>query len=152
MSENLCNKCGKCCSRIAVDFAQKVVYRDGIEPLDNDFATMLIPVDKRERITFCTCKFLKDNQCSNPLKPQSCQNFPQSAFAFLPEECGYEGIVFTKNEEIKQKIRKMKEDILDYSIKLELSQDKDEIRSLKRIIETNETFISKYNSYGAMDW
>ena len=152
MRNDLCKKCGKCCANIPVDFVQKVMYRDGIETLGEDFASLLIPQSKRENVTFCTCKFLKDNSCTNPNKPACCQNFPQSPFAFLPEDCGYEGEIFGKNESIKQKVRKKKEEILDCAIKLEITRDKDEKRALERTIAANQAFVDKYRVYGAENW
>lgn len=82
MENNYCFKCGACCNKIAVDFSKRIIYRDGIQTLTKEFEAMLIPVEKREDITFCSCKFLKNKLCINPDKPQECTNYPSSPFAF----------------------------------------------------------------------
>ena len=36
MENNYCNKCGECCKKIAVDFSKNIIYRDGIQTLDDN--------------------------------------------------------------------------------------------------------------------
>ena len=146
MERDFCNKCGECCRKIAVDFEQGVIFRDGIQPLSPEFSSMLVSVSKTKNITFCSCKYLKNNLCTNPKKPEECLNYPTSPFAFLPGGCGYEGVIFIKNENIKQKVRKLKEEILDYSIRAEHEKD------LQKLIEHHQAFIDKYKQYGSYDW
>ena len=146
MEKNFCNKCGKCCEKIAVDFNTNVMYRDGIQVLSPTFSSMLIPVSRTKNITFCSCKFLINNLCTNPEKPKECSDYPNSPFAFLPEGCGYEGYIFMQNERVKQKVRKLKEEILDYSTKLSTEKE------LKKIIDHHQAFIDKYKQYGSYDW
>ena len=146
MEENYCNKCGACCQNIAVDFLNMVMFRDGIQPLTQEFVNMLEKVEIRENITLCRCKYLKNNLCTNENKPQECVDYPKSPFAFLPENCGYEGEIFTKHEQIKQKIRKLKEEIVHYEAML--AQDK----SVQKIIDRHKAFINKYKMYGSETW
>ena len=146
MEKDYCNKCGKCCDNIAVDFSRRVMYRDGIQTLDEKFERMLAVIGKRENITFCRCKYLEDNLCTNSEKPEICSDFPKSPFAFLPEGCGYEGFVFMENERVKQQVRKLKEEILDYSIRVKQEPE------LQRIIDKHQAFINKYKPYGSENW
>lgn len=146
MEYNYCNKCGACCKYIAVDWKNKVVFRDGIQPLTDEFAQMLVQVEKRENVTICSCKYLKDNLCSNSNKPDECKDFPSSPFAFLPENCGYEGYIFIKLEKVKQKVRKLKEEILYYEA---ISKND---KSVKRLIDQHKAAINKYKMYGSEDW
>lgn len=150
MEKDLCKKCGECCRKIAVDFERKIIYKDGVETLSEEFASMLEPVEKRENVTFCKCKFLEDNICTNSDKPEECINYPSSPFAFLPEECGYYGEIFLKNENIKQKIRKLKEEIIHYEA--EIITNKSEQNQLRKIIEKHQAFIDKYKIYGSENW
>lgn len=150
MEKDLCNKCRECCRKIAVDFDRKIVYKDGVEALTEDFASMLEAVEKRENITFCKCKYLENNVCSNPNKPEECIKYPSSPFAFIPEECGYYGEIFLKNENIKQKIRKLKEEIIHYEA--EIITNKSEQNQLRKIIEKHQAFIDKYKIYGSENW
>ena len=106
MEYNFCKKCGKCCSEIKIDTIRKIMYRDGIEQIDEKFLSMLEKIHTDSNITYFKCKFLKNNLCINPNKPDVCTNYPSFALAFLPEDCGYEGIIFQKHEALKQKIRK----------------------------------------------
>lgn len=146
MEKDYCNKCGECCKNIAVDFYNRVMYRDGIQPVSEEFFSFLTPVGKKENITFCKCKFLSNNLCTNPNKPQECIDYPKSPFAFLNEDCGYTGDIFLKNESVKQKVRKLKEEILDYQTRLKNEP------SLQKIIDNHEAFINKYKSYGSDNW
>lgn len=151
MEKNYCNKCGNCCKNIVVDFNQNIIFRDGIQKLDSEFAKMLEPVKTERNITFCNCKFLIDNLCTNPEKPDFCLKYPSSPFAFLPKECGYYGVIFLKKEQIMQKIRKLKEEIINYEALL-VSASKQDYREYSIIIERHKNFISKYAQYGALDW
>lgn len=146
MEKDYCKKCGACCRNIAVDFGKMVMFRDGIQPLSNDFANMLEKRENRGDITICSCKFLKNNLCANPNKPKECVAYPSSPFAFLSDDCGYEGDIFLKHEHIKQKIRKLKEEILHYEALL--TEDK----SVQKIIDRHNAFIEKYKMYGSYDW
>ena len=55
-----------------------------------------------------------------------------------------------KNEELKRKIRMIKEEMLDYET-LIASGDKDS-SSYKKIIENLARFITKYKDYGSENW
>ena len=64
----------------------------------------------------------------------------------LPENCGYEGDVFIKLEKEKQKIRKLKEEIIYYNSILSVD------KSVQRIIDRHQAYIDKYKMYGSEDW
>ena len=146
MEKDYCNKCGKCCKNIAVDFEKKILFRDGVQTLTKEFADMMIKEENKGSTTLCSCRYLKDTLCTNPNKPVECQNFPSSPFAFLPENCGFEGDIFIKLEKLKQKVRKLKEEIIYYNTIL--PKDK----SVQRIIDRHQAFIDKYKIYGSEDW
>lgn len=152
MERELCNKCGQCCKRIPVDFGRKIMYRDGIQPLGDIFEEYLQPIETRDNITFCACKYLADDLCTNPDKPEICKVFPYSPLAFLPDGCGFEGEIFLKKENLLQKIRKLKEEILDYKVQADVTRDKSEKRQLQRLIQSHQAFINKYKAYGSLDW
>lgn len=146
MEKDFCNKCGECCRNIAVDFGKRIVYRDGIQTLSTELEECLIKNSTRENITFCSCRYLVNNLCTNPKKPYECIVYPSSPFAFLPDECAYQGKIFLEQEKVKQKVRKLKEEIIDYET--QLASDK----SLQRIIDRHNAFINKYKAYGSEDW
>ena len=40
MEKDYCNKCGACCKNIVVDFKRKILFRDGVQTLTDEFAKM----------------------------------------------------------------------------------------------------------------
>lgn len=158
-----CKKCGICCKFIPVDIQTKTVYRDGIQVVDEKFLQNLKPSTCKDleytenirkmfpNIKFYSCKHLSDeNLCTIEEKPDICKNFPASAFASIPETCGYIGEIFSKQEEIKQKIRRLKEEIIHYEA-LMTTNDKDK-SAYQKIITSHQKFIDRYKNYGSFDW
>ena len=166
--DDYCNKCGKCCKLIPVDLTEKVILRDGIQALDDNFSKHLIKLSLDEAlninetfvkniqkifsdVSFCSCSYLsEDNLYTNPEKPEICQKFPSYPLAFIDDNCGYYGEVFIKSEDVKQKIRKYKEEILYYE-SIIASGCKEE-KVYKKIIDSLERFIIKYEKFGAQNW
>ena len=103
--------------------------------------------------TFCKhcdvdCKYLTETGfCS---KTENAQNISGEEHIFIPDNCEYYGILFLKLEEIKQKVRKYKEEIIYYEA-LIASGTKEEKIYLK-IIDSLNKFIEKYIPYGANNW
>ena len=145
--DDFCTKCGACCNYIKADFEAKTLYWDGITALTDDFASMLIPKSDKKGIYFC--KYLKNNLCTNENKPETCTNYPSSPFAELPQDCGYIGKVFMQNEKIKQKIRRLKEEIIHYEALCKISNNKKEQTQLQKIISAHQKIIDKYRQYGS---
>lgn len=165
--DDFCKKCGRCCRYIPADLGKKVLYRDGIKPLDDEFALLLNPADISNidrdyqanvlkcfpNAKFYTCSYLStDNLCTNSKKPQICMDFPSAPFAFTPDNCGYEGEIFLKNETAKQRIRRLKEEIINYETLIAVSSEKREKESFAKIIKFHQKFIDKYSAYGSNDW
>lgn len=146
MEKNYCNKCGECCKKIAVDFNKRIIYRDGIQPLSVEFEKLLQPVENKEGIVLCSCKYLINNLCTNPKKPQECIDYPNSPFAFLPDECGYYGLIFSKKESFMQKLRKLEEEIIHYEALINCSS-KDEAKQYQKIIEKHKAYLARYQMY-----
>lgn len=152
MDKMFCIKCGECCRKIPVDFERGLMYRDGIQNLTDEFKKMLSPVVNNGEISYCICKYLRGNLCSNPNKPDICTNYPSSPFAYLPDGCVQAGNVFIESEKIKQRIRKLKEEIIDYNILIGTVTNKFERNGLMKIIKRHQQFIDKYSEYGSNDW
>jgi hypothetical protein len=149
MTNDFCNKCGECCRRIKADLEAKVLYWDGKQPLTEDFACMLKKTSEPE---IYSCKFLRDNMCTNPDKPEICINYPSSPFAELPDECTYSGYIFMRNEKIKQQIRKLKEEIIHYNAIIDSITDKKEQNQLQKIVASRQKLIDRYKEYGSENW
>lgn len=74
---------------------------------------------------------------------------PDSAFSPVPEGCGYEGYLFLKREEHKQKVRKLKEEIILLDVKIQNSKSntkkKKFLHAKNKILEKLEE-LKKYGS------
>ena len=93
------------------------------------------------------CKYLQDDgECSLSVDNKA----PLESSFFIPEECENYGILFFKLEEIKQKVRKYKEEIVYYE-SIIISGTKEE-KVYRKIIASLEKFINKYSIYGADNW
>ena len=163
-----CDGCGMCCKVIPIKRGDNVLVRDGFQIPDAGFMEGLVPLSRDSackineayvkkvqsvfpHVKFYSCKYLNDeNKCSLDNVPAVCKNFPATALALVPDECTCNGDVFIKNEELKHKIRLIKEEILDYEM-LIASGDKDSA-SYQKIIENLRRFITKYKDFGSEDW
>lgn len=161
MSE-LCKKCGICCKLIPV--IENKMIRDGNQPLPN-FLSPLSLNDAQNinesyvknvqncfnNVCFYTCKYLSEtNTCTHPNKPEYCKDFPATHMAFIPDECGFVGEVFLKQEKFKQKIRRLKEEILYYQTMIK--ENPKDSKNYQRIIDAHNRFINKFSSYGSELW
>lgn len=163
-----CNGCGMCCKLIPVKSGDNILVRDGFQLIDDEFFSGLTELsDENARsiseeyvatvkeifadVKFYSCKFLSDNnKCTLKEKPSVCINFPSTALALVPDGCDCAGDIFVKNEELKRKIRKIKEEILDYETMI-ANGDKDSA-SYKKIIENLTRFVTKYKDFGSDFW
>jgi len=103
--------------------------------------------------TFCkycdiNCTFLtEENSCA---KKNLSENISGELDIFIPEDCEHYGTLFLKLEEIKQKVRKYKEEIVYYEAMIS-SGCKEEV-VYRKIINSLEKFIKKYEPFGAEHW
>ncbi len=75
-----------------------------------------------------------------------CTNYPSSPFAYIKEGCGFYGEIFSKLEHIKQKIRKLKEEIISYESLPVIDKD------TQKLIAHHQAIINKYKQYGSELW
>ena len=166
--ESLCNRCGMCCKLIPVKCADKILVRDGFQIPTEEFENLLTPLTQAEArkinpnyydkikevfpdARFYSCKALsEDNQCTLENMPEFCRNFPCSPLALIPDVCGYMGEVFVKNEELKKRIRSIKEEILDYETLI--SAGSKDSKAYKKIIDNLQRLVDKYSDFGSNDW
>lgn len=159
---NLCNKCGLCCKLIPA-YNNKII-RDGFQPVEDMFVPISIntALDINENYVkkvqnlfpdaeFFSCRYLSDdNLCTHPNPPETCKTFPQTALAIIDDNCSYLGEIFIKHEKLKQKIRRLKEEILHYEILKE--QNPKEKNNYEKIINSHKGFIKRYSEFGSGDW
>lgn len=107
-----------------------------------------------ENITFYRCKHVLENNLCGIYKnrPEVCERFPSSPWAVVPPNCGYEGWLFQKREEIKAKVRKKKEEIISLETELKCGVDPDIAGRIKKRIDEIQKYIDTYAKYGSKDW
>lgn len=159
---NYCQTCGLCCKLIPV--VEGKMARDGLQhPLDSLIPLSLDEAEKIncdyvekicslfDNVTFYSCKYLDNNLCTcYTNRPECCREFPSTPLALIPEECGYSGEIFIKNENLKQKIRRLKEEIIHYEALI--SSNPNEAKNYLRIIDAHKRFINRYAEFGSADW
>jgi len=112
--KDVCINCGVCCKIIPIDWETKTIFRNGLQKYDEEFEDYLIPIDENSlkgcdikyvsnikkvypNLGFFTCKYFKNNRCSNNTKHELCE-FPTSPFAILAEDCIFNGEIFIKKD------------------------------------------------------
>ena len=101
--------------------------------------------------TFCkqcdiNCNYItEDNLCSK----SEHNNISGEPHIFIPEDCEHYGTLFLKLEEIKQKVRKYKEEIIYYESMIASGCKEEKV--YRKIIDSLNKFIEKYIPFGAQD-
>ena len=179
--QELCLMCGKCCKvattsipyeemKQMADQGNKgaIDFLDTFEPFANiEEARKIAPdivdnilerfkEDNRptDNMTFYTCKYLReDNLCGRYEERKAlCKHFPASPWAIVPPGCGFEGWLFLKREEIKQKIRKVKEELIELELLKTKVKDEETLTKIKNVEEKMHKSIDTYKKYGSEDW
>lgn len=122
--------------------------------VNNLFTNLQDAVEKPEKITFYKCKYILDNNLCGRYenRPDLCGRFPSSPWAIVPPGCGYEGYLFKCREELKQKIRKQKEMLLEFEAELKNEHTPEMKIKLEQAIQKINDIINLYAKYGAKDW
>lgn len=179
---NLCVKCGLCCRIAtaktphkkllemceqgdpgAMDFLSVFEPYESIEaaravsPETVDNFIRLLSEDgnyKEEDTTFYKCKYLDDNNLCTRYEDRLllCKHFPASPWDIVPPGCGYEGWLFMKREEAKQKIRKIKEELLELQLLKKKTNSPEiqlKIASVEKKMLSN---IELFKKHGSENW
>lgn len=180
--QRLCHMCGKCCRVVttaksyeelcacrdrgdegAIDFLEifePYISLDAAREVSKETVDNVVEALKENGIydekslTFYKCRYLQeDNLCSRYKdRPDLCEVFPSSPWAVVPPGCGFEGWLFQQREEKKQKIRRMKEDILSLEVMLKETNNLDQMKKILDTIDKIKETINMYAKYGANDW
>lgn len=178
----LCKMCGKCCRVVTTSTPHYELERLAKEndPAAVDFLSLFIPyksIDDARAVdseivdnivsrlsqdqnynenetTFYYCRYLRDdNLCSNyENRLALCKHCPSNPWSIVPPGCGFEGWLFMKREDIKQKIRKSKEEFLELELlkrKTDNPQILDKIKTVQNKIYKS---IDVYKKYGSENW
>lgn len=180
--QHLCHMCGKCCRVVttslsyaelkqmeqdgdkgAVDFLSLFVPYDSIESARNVDAGVVDNIinhlksdgsfDEKE-ITFYGCKYLQDNNlCSRyETRLDLCKHCPSTPWSIVPPGCGFEGWLFWQREEIKQKIRKSKEELLELKLLRMRTKDENTLQKINIVEHKIQRGIDFYKKYGSENW
>lgn len=180
--QHLCHMCGKCCRVVttslsyaelkqmeqdgdkgAVDFLSLFVPYDSIESARNVDAGVVDNIINRlksdgsfdeNEITFYGCKYLQDNNlCSRyETRLDLCKHCPSTPWSIVPPGCGFEGWLFWQREEIKQKIRKSKEELLELKLLRMRTKDENTLQKINIVEHKIQRGIDFYKKYGSENW
>ena len=180
--QHLCHMCGKCCRVVttslsypelkqmeqdgdkgAVDFLSLFVPYDSIESARNVDAGVVDNIINRlksdgsfdeKEITFYGCKYLQDNNlCSRyETRLDLCKHCPSTPWSIVPPGCGFEGWLFWQREEIKQKIRKSKEELLELKLLRMRTKNENTLQKINIVEHKIQRGIDFYKKYGSENW
>ncbi len=180
--DDLCRKCGLCCrvattstpykkllemceqgDKGAIDFLSVFVPYESIEAAREVSAPTVDNIINglkedgnyvEEDMTFYKCKYLDDdNLCTRyDTRLALCKHFPSSAWAIVPPGCGYEGWLFMKREEAKQKIRKIKEELLELQLLKKKAVDADIQLKIAAVEKKMLANIELFKKHGSENW
>ncbi len=180
--QSLCKMCGKCCRDVttstpykklkemaengdegAIDFLSVFVPYETIEAAKavdegvvNNIISML-SMDgqyKEDETSFYYCKYLRDdNMCSNyENRLTLCKHFPSTPWAIVPPGCGFEGWLFMKREEDKQKVRLAKEELLELKLLRKRTTNEETLKKISIVEQKLQKNIDYYKKYGSENW
>ena len=87
---------------------------------------------------------LNCNKCSGTL--------PDSAFADIPEGCGYYGYLFAKKEEHKQKVRKLDEEIILLKVKIQNAKGEAKRKKYQKALDKVQEKLKELEQFGPIDF
>lgn len=134
----------------SIDAARKVHP----EVVDNILAVLEKSGKSTEEVTFYKCKYLLDNNSCEKYenRPELCKRFPSSPWAVVPPGCGYEGWMFKYKEELKQKIRKQKESLIELEALLKTTETPQDIEKIQNATAKINKTVELFAKYGSRDW
>lgn len=180
--QRLCHMCGRCCKMSttpntyeelkaqmaqghpgASDFLElfepypsiEAARKVDAEIVDNIINSLKADEKYDEKnLTFYRCRHIMDNNLCGIYQNRKklCDNFPVSPWAVAPPGCGFEGWLFLKREERKQRIRKLKENLLDFDLMLKDPINEKDRGKILEAIEKTKDIIDYYSRYGSEDW
>lgn len=180
--QSLCRMCGKCCRVVTTStpYVQLKEMAENGDEGAADFLSIFEPyksidaakavdagiVDNiinmlsqdgnynEKEISFYYCKYLQDdNMCSRYNERLTlCKHFPSSPWAIVPPGCGFEGWLFLKREEDKQKVRKAKEELLELQLLRSRTTNKETLKKITVVEQKIQRNIDYYKKYGSENW
>jgi len=108
----------------------------------------------KNKLVFYHCRFIQDNNlCGNYLnRPTLCKHFPSTPWAIVPPECGFEGWLFWRREEIKQHVRKQKEELIELNLLKQKNKNTATLEKIKLVEQKLQRNIDMFKKYGSENW
>ena len=178
----LCHMCGKCCRVVttSIPYSQLLKMSKSGDMAANDFLSLFVPYDSVEaarkvdeavvdniiyhlkidgkfnenEITFYFCKYLgDDNLCSRyETRLDLCKHCPSTPWSIVPPGCGFEGWLFWQREEVKQKIRLAKEELLELKLLKLRTKDEETLNKISLVEQKIQRNIDMYKKFGSENW
>lgn len=107
-----------------------------------------------KELTFYKCKYLlENNMCSiYEERPTLCIHCPSSGWVVVPPGCGFEGWLFLKREEDRQKVRRAKEELLELKLLKKKTKDEKLLFKIESVEKKLLNTIDLFKNYGSADW
>lgn len=180
--QSLCHMCGKCCRVVTTSTPYKTLKKMAEENDRGaiDFLSIFVPYESiqaarqadsevvdniinrlsedgnyiEDETTFYCCKYLQDdNLCSNyENRPVLCRHCPSSPWSIVPPGCGFEGWLFWKREEEKEKIRRAKEELLELKLLKKRKNSPETLQKIEAVEQKILRNIDMYKKYGSENW
>ncbi len=133
--------------------AAKAVDKDVVDNILNRLSEDN-PLFKIEEVTFYHCKFIQDdNKCSNyENRPLLCRHCPSTPWSVVPPGCGFEGWLFWKREEAKERVRKAKEELIELKLLKTRPLHSDILEKINAVEAKLNKTIDLYKKYGSENW
>lgn len=80
------------------------------------------------------------------------EEFPNNAFDPIPEGCGLYGWMFLKQEEHKQKVRKIDEDIVLYNVKIRNAKSNTKRKKFEHELSKKYKELEFLKQFGPIDF
>ena len=180
--QELCHMCGKCCRVVTTmrPYSELLELQKQGEQAACEFLSIFEPFPSIEeakkadkgtveniiehlqadgkydesKVTFYTCKYLQDdNKCSiYDKRPTLCRHCPSTPWAIVPPGCGFEGWLFMKREEDKERVRKAKEELLEMEVLKKRVTNLETLNKIYAVEHKLQRTIDLYKKYGSENW
>lgn len=180
--QSLCHMCGRCCrvSTTSLPYEKLKEMAEANDKGAIDFLSIFEPYESidaarkvdaalvdniinllsedgnfnKDTTTFYYCKYLReDNLCSNyENRPTLCIHCPSTPWSIVPPGCGFEGWLFWRREEDKQKVRKAKEELLELQLLRRRTNNEETLKKIALVEQKLQRNIDMYKKYGSENW
>ncbi len=105
-------------------------------------------------LTFYYCRYVLDNNlCSiYEERPALCKVCPSSGWAVTPPGCGFEPWLFLRREEVMERVRKHKEELIELQIMKRKTRDEKLLQKIYSVERKLNAAVDLYTEKGSKSW